>query len=300
MGNVETQPAPGGRPPDQHLRLGQYLVGALPAAEREAFETHLARCRECLAEAERLEPMLDMLALVPPEEAHALVEAYAPPEAPGTPRRTPNPAPRATEAVASPVRPRPTGTSGHRDSTTPPRTGGPRGSATPARGAAPRAPSGRPKGGTRPGKSRRNGLLIGALALVLVISGIGLGWSILRGDGTPAQDVTLAATGADQTSGVSLSVRVVGNGRTSTVSATVGGLPAGERHQLLAVNTNGESFLLSDWTAAAGIQDIAGECDAPVDSLSFFSITKLDGSVLVTAHINRGRPGTSGQPASPR
>ncbi|GIJ49557.1 hypothetical protein Val02_64430 [Virgisporangium aliadipatigenens] len=296
---METQPAPGGRPPDEHLRLGQYLVGALPAAEREAFETHLARCRECLAEAERLEPVLDMLALVPPDEAEALVAAYAPPEAPGSPRRTPNAAPRRNEAVASPVRPRPTGTSGRRESTTPRENGGPRVSA-PARGAAPRSPAGRPKGGTRPKRGRRNGILIGAVALVLVLSGIGLGWSIMRGGGTPGQDVTLAATGTDLTSGVSLSVRVVGNGRTSTVAATVGGLPAGERHQLLAVNTNGESFLLSDWTAAAGIQDITGECDAPVDSLSFFSITKLDGSVLVTAHINRGRPATSGQPASPR
>ena len=297
MGSVATQTAPGGRPPDEHLRLGQYLVGALPAAEREAFETHLARCRECLAEAERLEPVLTMLALVPPEEAHALVAAYAPP-APGEPT-VPVEESRPVQADA-----RSTETAGPREA---PRrrdagTNGadrPRGSANPRRGAAPRSPSGRPKGGTRPKRGRRGRLLLGALALVLVVAGIGAGWTLLRDSGTPA-DVTLAATAADTNGGVSLSVRVVGTGRTSTVSATVGGLPAGQRHQLFAVAVDGSSHLLSDWTSAAGVQEISGECPTSVDDLVFFTLARPDGSVLVTARINRGRPAGSGQPASPK
>jgi anti-sigma factor RsiW len=307
MGIVETQPAPGGRPPDEHLRLGQYLVGALPTAEREAFETHLARCRECLAEAERLEPMLTMLALVPPEEAHALVAAFAPPEAPGTPTRVSNARPAPAEAATPPAQSRSTGSTGPRDRAAwhDPGTNGadrPRGSASPGarRGAAARSPAGRPKGGTRPRRGRRASLLLGALALVLVISGSGVAWAFLRDSGTHARDVTLAATAADVSSGVSLSVRAVGTGRTSTVAATVGGLPAGQRHQLFAVTVDGNSHLLSDWTAAAGVQEISGECAAPVDDLVFFTVARLDGSVLVTARINRGRPAGSGQPASPR
>jgi hypothetical protein len=41
--------------------IGAYLLGALTDLERQAFEQHLARCAECLAEIEELRPAADAL-----------------------------------------------------------------------------------------------------------------------------------------------------------------------------------------------------------------------------------------------
>jgi anti-sigma-K factor RskA len=41
--------------------IGAYLLGALPDADRVAFERHLAACRECQEEVERLRPAADAL-----------------------------------------------------------------------------------------------------------------------------------------------------------------------------------------------------------------------------------------------
>ncbi len=41
--------------------VGAYLLGALPDAERAAFEGHLVDCDECRAEIERLRPAADLL-----------------------------------------------------------------------------------------------------------------------------------------------------------------------------------------------------------------------------------------------
>ena len=41
--------------------IGAYLLGALPALERQAFERHLAGCAECQEEFERLRPAADAL-----------------------------------------------------------------------------------------------------------------------------------------------------------------------------------------------------------------------------------------------
>lgn len=47
------------------VRLGVYALGAADPAERVLVESHLASCRACRAELERLEPMAGLLACVP-------------------------------------------------------------------------------------------------------------------------------------------------------------------------------------------------------------------------------------------
>src|SRR5688572_10904956 len=51
----------------EHDAVGAYALGALPSAERTAFETHLARCAQCQSELVLLRQSADILrrALVP-------------------------------------------------------------------------------------------------------------------------------------------------------------------------------------------------------------------------------------------
>jgi len=67
----------------QHA-AGPYLLGSLDAAERTAYDGHLATCPECRASLESLRPVVGMLASVPHDDLDQ-VESYAvPPPVPDT------------------------------------------------------------------------------------------------------------------------------------------------------------------------------------------------------------------------
>lgn len=53
---------------------GPYLLGALAADDRQAFERHLAGCPECRAQVDRLRPVVDLLGSVATSDADLLLE----------------------------------------------------------------------------------------------------------------------------------------------------------------------------------------------------------------------------------
>jgi anti-sigma factor RsiW len=73
--------------------IGAYLLGALPDADRVAFERHLAACRECQEEVERLRPAADALPgsvqqfEPPPRLKKALMDEVTRDAAPAGPER---------------------------------------------------------------------------------------------------------------------------------------------------------------------------------------------------------------------
>jgi anti-sigma factor RsiW len=73
---------------DEHQRVqesvGLYLLGtALPPADRAAVEEHMATCRDCTTESDRLAEAVLSLAVFTTDERHALIDAYgAPPPVP--------------------------------------------------------------------------------------------------------------------------------------------------------------------------------------------------------------------------
>jgi anti-sigma factor RsiW len=76
--------------------VGAYLLGALPDAERAAFEAHLEGCAECREEVERLRPAAELLPRSveqvepPPSLKRSLMEVVER-EAGGVPARRPSP-----------------------------------------------------------------------------------------------------------------------------------------------------------------------------------------------------------------
>src|SRR6185436_7183529 len=52
---------------DEQALAAAYVLGALDAAERQAFESHLGTCSSCLAEVRSLQRVADALSLSVPE-----------------------------------------------------------------------------------------------------------------------------------------------------------------------------------------------------------------------------------------
>ncbi len=132
---------------------------------------------------------------------------------------------------------------------------------------------------------------VGVLAVVLILSiGMALGLALGRTTGAgPPAEITLAATAsaADGTSGASLSVSFSGDAQRATIRATVAGLREGERYQLYAVASDGRTRVVCQWLGSRGAQDVGGSVALPANSLSFFTVTKVDGTTIVTAYLSR-------------
>jgi anti-sigma factor RsiW len=79
--------------PDPHALTGAYAAGALPDAERVAFEAHLAGCGPCRAEVAALQDAATLLAapfeVAPPPgmKAAVLAEIARTPQAPSSAAR---------------------------------------------------------------------------------------------------------------------------------------------------------------------------------------------------------------------
>jgi anti-sigma-K factor RskA len=143
-----------------------------------------------------------------------------------------------------------------------------------------------------PKRTRRALITTGSLVVVVVVAAV-LALVVAFGpsaDQSQQFDVTLAATAGSRDSGVSLSVFLTGRQGTTTVRATVAGLPTGTHYQLKAFTTNGQEMAVCDWFGAGGAQDVGGDVQVPVGRMSFFRVSDVDsGTVLVSAYLTRGQ-----------
>jgi hypothetical protein len=234
-----------------HIRdsLGLYLLGALHDDERTAVERHLAVCQRCCVEADEFGVAVDALAMLPQRDVYELMAEPEPADA------------RPASAAPDPV---------------------------PVRRPAP-GPGGLLRR-LRDGRTRALvSLAVPAVVLILAV-GMVLGLALGRTSGMVAPaEITLAATAsaADGTSGVSLSVLFSGDAQGATVRATVVGLHEGERYQLYAVASDGRTRVVCHWLGSKGAQDVGGTVELPARTLSFFTVTKVDGTTIVSAYVSR-------------
>ena len=261
---------------DPHVRgsLGPYVLGVLGGGERQAVERHMAGCLRCAAEASELSDVVQALALLPEHDIREFIVRF------GAADPTPPQLPQAPPTAARPRRPAP---------------------AVALEPAADQRPAGRPRIMSRPwtgrgtlGRGRRRGTApvgLAVLAVLLVLSvGIALGLTLGgSASNTPPTSITLAATAsaADHVSGASLSVFVSGDGRQTSIRATVVGLQDGLPYQLLAVTSDGQASVVARWTGSPGAQDVTGSLAKPANTLAFFTVATLGGTPIVSAYLPR-------------
>ncbi|NBE80090.1 anti-sigma factor [Micromonospora rubida] len=260
--------------------LGMYLLGSLNPQEREEVERHLAVCPACLAESDELGEVVAVLALISDEDRRGIVEEFG---APGLPARDAAAATSgaATSGPAPPVADRPVSDAASRTRT---------------RAGTVRAGPGRPSSASRPGTRRsvraRSLLgIAGPVLAVLIAAGLFIGLAAEGEDGdsgrTAPVDVTLAATAAAGMDGATLSVVAVGHDGAVTVRATVTKLRPGTRYQLYAVTTDGNTHLVAGWVGSDTVPEVTGEAPVDVGALSFFAVTRADGTPVVSAYVSR-------------
>jgi hypothetical protein len=248
--------------------LGLYLSGALHDEERTAVELHLARCAQCLADAEALGEAVAMLSLLTEDDRRELVAEYGV----GAPGRTPEPAP------SSPV-------------TAPPAL-----ARRPARG---------PGGGTRPAGRRESGrrdsgrrsrltLTVAGLGVVLLFAvGFALGRPLVAGWLGGGSAVTLVTNAADQTTGASLTVTLSQQGQKVTMEATVDGLRPGALYRFSVTDLAQTTHEIAVLTGTGSAQTLDRTSPVPLDRVDRFSVTAEDGSLVVVAVVDRTTPSTT-------
>ncbi|SDT66526.1 zf-HC2 domain-containing protein [Actinoplanes derwentensis] len=298
--------------PQLRSALGLYLAGALQDAECAAIESHLGTCAQCLADAERVGEAVAMLALLTETDRRELVAEFGvsgtrPPDqnqelaavrpepvlpVPVTPEsvvlelsspETVVPEPVLPELVSpelvSPDREPASGSSV-------PNSGATAGTTRPI---ANRPPSG-PGGQAGPGRRRRRprvALIAGGLAVVVLLSvGLLLGRSVVGGS-RGADPVTLVANAQDSSTGATLAVTVTGQQEPVTLRATVGGLHPGEPYQVFVTDVTGQSWEMAVLTGGDHPQEVARASPVPLVQLASFSVTASDGSLAVTAVVDR-------------
>ncbi|MGW1061911.1 zf-HC2 domain-containing protein [Micromonospora rubida] len=265
--------------------LGLYLLGSLNSQEREAVERHLAVCPACLAESDELGEVVAVLALISEEDRRGIVEEF------GAPRLPARDAVAATSGAATPGPAPPTADRPVTDTASRTRTRAGTVRAGPGRPSS--APASRPR--TRRSVRARSLLGVAGLVLVVLISaGLFIGLAAEGEDGdsgrTAPVDVTLAATAAAGMGGATLSVVAVGHDGAVTVRATVTKLRPGTRYQLYAVTTDGNTHLVAGWVGSDTVPEVTGEAPVDVSALSFFAVTRADGTPVVSAYVSRPAP----------
>src|SRR5262245_6775492 len=238
---------------DDHvqLELGLYVLGALSPEEQPAVEEHLGRCAECRTECAELSEVSALLALLTVDDI-----AEIPPDV----------VHRRRDAVA-------------------PGSHAARPGIHVSRRTSTHAPAARwdvrtdvRRRSSRFGRKHR--LALSAIGVALLV-GVGAGvW--LRATPTP---ITLAGHDTNVVTGVSMSVTVVGRDGQSHVDAKISGLRAGIQYQLYAVNVHGQTRVVSRWAAGSGPYLFSGDLRESTDDLAFFSVTQVDGGVVVTVHV---------------
>lgn len=257
--------------PHVGLSLGLFALGALDATEREQVERHLADCDLCRQEADELISTAGAFAAFSDQDRHEIVSEFGLPRPAG---RSLAPAAPPTAAVGAPP------STGRRLA----RLFGP--------GRVGRSgPPGRPAG-SGPGRTGRHSGLLGVAGLaVVVLISIGLFVTLLTGGpdtGRKDQAVSLAAT-AGTVSGVSLSVVAIAEGDGVTVRATVTGLRADTTYRLYAVGADKVPRLVTTWVGSATAREVTGKAPVALSDLAFFSVTRADGTPVVSAAVPRAR-----------
>jgi hypothetical protein len=250
-----------------------YFLGALDPAPEADFERHLAGCAECLDDSEQFGPLLGGMAMLSGEEIDALVREHdvdvAGPGAATGDRGAPADA-DAADAAAVPADDRLD--AGRRAG----RPGGPP-AAEVRRGSRPPA---------RPGRRRPRRVLIGVLtAVVLLAVGVVFGVNQLHSDRATIATEPAGLVARGSQAAARLMVAVADNGDRVTIRATAIGMTAGTRYRLYAVTSDGRTHAVADWTGDAGAHEVVGELRVTVAQLVFFTVTQLDGTVVVTARI---------------
>jgi anti-sigma factor RsiW len=234
-----------------HSSGALYLLGALDAAQETAFERHLALCRACQRECDEIGPLASGLSRLPDDEVAALLGDGL---ADSSGRLRP-------EAV-------------RRDRSGPPRS-------VDAPGVR-RDRSGR--------RGRRFRLAVGGFAALLaVVLGTAV-WTNLRSAPptrvTPVDSsITVEGTGAS----ARLVVVVVQRAHTTTLVATVTGLEQSVGYRLYAVMVDGQAHEVAKWVGVPEPTDLTAQLAEPLTDLSFFSVTRSDGTAVVIARMSRGR-----------
>jgi anti-sigma factor RsiW len=247
---------------DEHVRLwlGLYVLGALSTQEHTVVAEHLGRCAQCQAESDELAQVPAFLSLLSDEDVRILADEFGTPDLPDLPDLVdpvpPPPAiPRSLEPVSFPRR------------------------LINLTGAA------------RSGTGR--GRLVLAALMVTLVAGIGIGVWLQSGSSGPPAATTLAASATDTVSGASLSVVVVGQGAGSQVQATVKSLRVGVQYQLIGVSVRGQTEVVAQWVGSDSSQNVEGKVEVPPQDLAFFTVTQLDGAVVVSVRFAPTATGTA-------
>lgn len=243
-----------------HSSAALYLLGALDPVQEIAFEGHLASCRACQRECDEIGPLASGLSRLPDDEVAALLGGGLV-GSPGRPEPTElaEPAGPAGARNNRSVQPRPAGTVGGR----------------------------RDRSGRRGSRFR---LAVGAFAAVLAVAvGVAVGTALRSAPPTEVtplgSSITVEGTGAS----ARLVVVVVQRERTTTLVATVTGLEPSVGYRLFAVTVDGQTYEVAGWTGVAEPADLTAELAVPLSDLSFFSVTRSDGTAVVIARLSRSR-----------
>lgn len=231
------------------LQLGLYVLGALSSSERAVVEEHLANCAPCRTECAELSEIPALLSLLTREDVRSIADQF-PPRLLDADRPASRPPNQDTDP-RPPIRPAPAGNRGQ------------------------------PAKALRPRRARQGLLVVLAtLALALVV-GVGIG---LRLASSPAA-ITLAGSDTNAVTGVTMSITVVGLADASRVTATAKGLNPGVLYQLYAVDSRGQTLIVASWTAQDEPYTYAGDLRVPAGDLAFFTLTDLNGQVVITVKV---------------
>jgi anti-sigma factor RsiW len=249
--------------PHGRFELGLYVLGVLNAHESEPVERHVAACDECRSEVDTLVDVVAALALFSAAERRQIVREFGIPLRADARARDRAPARSASARRRAPARP--------------------------AAGRPQTAPGARR---LRPGlrNRRTRGLLgIAGLAAVAIVLASILVALAVDGQGVRRPgDIAPAATAVDARTGASVSLRVTEHAdHTVGIRATVTGLRDGTRYKLYAVTFDGGTRLVTAWTGSATPQDVIGELPVSAKDLSFFTITLMDDTPVVSAYLSR-------------
>ena len=273
---------------DEHVQLwlGLYVLGALSTDEHALVEEHLSRCAQCQTESDELGEVPALLSLLSDEDVRILADEF------GT--SGPLPAPAVEHAGSEqPQVGVPAVVSGSpvRSVTGATRPGGRLAPASPGRGSTGRTSTGRdsPRPG-RLGSVIGRGRLVLAALMVTLVAGIGIGVWLQGPGGSLPPSTPLAASATDKVSGAGLSVVVTGRVGGSRVEATATALRAGVQYQLIAVTVHGETEVVAQWVGADGAQAVQGNLDVAPQDLAFFTVTQLDGAVVVSVRFATSTP----------
>jgi hypothetical protein len=269
---------PGSRDGHVQLRLGVFVLGALPLDEHLAVEEHLAQCALCRAECDELSEVPAFLSLLSEEDVRLLADEFAPLERETAPVPADPPFAAAGPSTGS-VR------------QTPP-TIAPRGAKR--AGLGPVRPAGVGRGVPRRVAASlsyggRGRLLVAGIMITLVV-GVGIGTWLQASGGATAVPTTLAAAATDRVTGASVSVVVTGRDSGAHVEATLRGLRSGVDYQLLALTVRGETEVVTRWMGSDGQTTVVAELAIVPRDLASFTVTQMDGAAVVSVRVTSDTP----------